>query len=342
MPIVMSPFGMEVEDIGPGVTIGSQDSPVAVAPAPAPAPVPVPVAGGAPQMLPPEVRYYDGYSALVNGGVPGAVQRSGSYYSPAGMREGAELYGIAPAIRQTQPYATATARVRDADVENLYGYPSVYPHVLRGYSRTPMERLMPWIQSMMPAWWNERPGQMPATAVRRGAVVASSGNGGGVKKNTASTTGAVPFSNKMMLPPEIRYGGYPSAPVQASASNGVTPKAAETGSTQRRAPMPTKLPSIPPEFINRYMTYADQYGVSPEFAAGLSAAAQVAPSVPAREPRGLRLAPPEETFVQPPITAVRPPQYGVTVPLAAYMRGNPQGVVMQQPAQVILPSALSR
>lgn len=211
MPWVESPYaGLMMEDDGPGVTIGSQGSPVVAAPIQAPVTVANSVPAGT-QMIPPQVRY-DGFNAFVNGALPPAVQASGAHYSAPGAREAYERYGFDPVLYQRDPYATATVQVGynpygQMEVTPLMGFPSAYPHVVRGYSLSPMQRLMPWLQLMMPAWWNERPGgQLPAPIMprRTGGGGAGGGNSGSAPTKTPGSK--IPNTNTAPA------GGAPAAP----------------------------------------------------------------------------------------------------------------------------------
>lgn len=240
MPWVESPYaGLMMEDDGPGVTIGSQGSPVVAAPIQAPVTVANSVPAGA-QMIPPQVRY-DGFNAFVNGGLPPAVQASGAHYSAPGAREAYERYGFDPVLYQRSPYATATMQVGynpygQMEVTPLMGFPSAYPHVVRGYSLSPMQRLMPWLQSMMPAWWNERPGGqlLPPIMPRRtgGGGSAGGGNPGSASAKNTVTTASTPAGPPKMVPPEIRYGGYNTAFTPAPV---VVDPIATAGATNNRS-----------------------------------------------------------------------------------------------------------
>lgn len=85
---------------------------------------------------------YDDYMRHINNdGLP-IVRSSGSYYSPAGAREGYENYGIPPVLRHSSPFATAGYRTfvdpfGQMMVQPLVGFPSAYPHVLSGVPMNP-------------------------------------------------------------------------------------------------------------------------------------------------------------------------------------------------------------
>lgn len=146
-------------------------------------------------------RYGEGTLAAIISGDPNyraSVTRdsyptAGPYYSPAGVREAYEGYGIPPVLYQRSPFASAGFRsfvdpFGQMMVQPLVGFPSAYPHVLSGVPTNPMNVFqmamqgMPFMPWMMGGW-----GGMPMMP-QGGQAAPRGGSGTGTAKKPQTNT----------------------------------------------------------------------------------------------------------------------------------------------------------
>lgn len=145
-----------------------------------------------------------------------AYPRSGPYYSPTGVREAYEGYGIPPVLYQRSPFASAGFRsfvdpFGQMMVQPLVGFPSAYPHVLSGVPTNPMNVFqmamqgMPFMPWMMGGWGGMPRMPQGGQAAPRG----SSGRGASstTKKAVTTTPPATPAAPPMAVSHQIDNRG---------------------------------------------------------------------------------------------------------------------------------------